>query len=78
MSGIALCFLLLAGYAARLARRVADERRWPLARSRVLRDTLVRSGDRALMFGRMLNLAAILLIVLGIAAGMLGWHYFGP
>lgn len=78
MSGSALCFLLLAAYAARLARRVADERRWPLAGSRVLRDTLVRSGDQALMFGRMLNLAAVLLIVLGIAAGLFGWRYFGP
>jgi len=78
MSGVALCLLLLAAYAARLGRRIADERRWPLARSRVLRDTQVRSGNDALALGRMLNLASILLIVLGIAAGILGWHYFGP
>ena len=76
-TGSGLCTLLLAGYAARLGRRVIEERRWPLRGSRVVLDTRVRSGDDAAAFGRMLNVVAVVLIVLAIGFGVLGWRLFG-
>lgn len=76
-TGSGLCVLLLAGYAARLGRRVIDERRWPLRGSRVVLDTRVRTGADAVSFGRMLNIVAVVLIVLAIGFGVLGWRLFG-
>jgi hypothetical protein len=75
--GCGLCVLLLAGYVARLARRVIEERRWPLKSSRVVLDTHVRSGEAAIRFARILNIVAILLIVLALGAGLSGWRAFG-
>jgi hypothetical protein len=72
-----ICVLLLAGYAARLGRRVIDARRWPLRGSRVVLDTRVRTGDAAVAFGRMLNIVAVVLIVLAFAFGVLGWRFAG-
>lgn len=69
-----LCLLLLAGYAARLARRVIAARRWPLADARVLRDTPILREAAALRLGRWLNIVAIVLVVLAVAAGVLGWR----
>ena len=71
-----LCMLLLAGYAARLGRRVVEQRRWPLRASRVVLDTRVRHGDDAVRFARMLNMFALVLIVLAFGAGVLGWQLF--
>jgi hypothetical protein len=70
----ALCILALAGYAARLARRVREVRRWPRQGSRVVLDTRVRSGDEALAFSRTLNIAALVLIVIAFATGIFGWR----
>jgi hypothetical protein len=75
--GCGVCVLLLAGYVARLARRVIEERRWPLRTSRVVRDTHVRSGEAAIRFARMLNIVAIVLIVLALGFGVSGWRLFG-
>jgi hypothetical protein len=72
-----LCVLVLAGYVARLARRVIEERRWPLRTSRVVRDTHVRSGEAAIKFARMLNIIAILLIVFALGSGLAGWRLLG-
>jgi len=76
LAGGGLCLLLLAGYAARLARRVVEERRWPLARTRVLRDTAIRRDEAALRLGRLFNVAAMALIAVAIGAGMLSWRLF--
>lgn len=75
--GCGLCLLLLAGYMARLARRVTEERRWPLKSSRVVLDTHVRYGEAAFRFARLLNVVAIVLIVLAIGVGLAGWRAFG-
>ena len=72
-----LCVLLLAGYVARLARRVSEERRWPLRTSRVVRDTRVRSDEAAVTFARTLNIIAVVLIALAIGIGVSGWRLFG-
>lgn len=72
-----LCVLLLAGYAARLGRRVIEARRWPLHGSRVVLDMRIRSGEAAVAFGRMLNIIAVVLVVLAIAFGVLGWRLVG-
>jgi hypothetical protein len=72
-----LCVLVIAGYIARLARRVLDERRWPPRSSRVVRDTRVHSGEGAVALARMLNILAVVLIVLALAIGVFGWRFFG-
>jgi hypothetical protein len=76
-TGCGLCLLLLAGYAARLGQRVVEQRRWPLSGARVMRDTRVRTGEQAVAVGRLLNMAAIALLVLSIGVGVLSWHQFG-
>lgn len=74
MAGCSLCLLVLAGYFARLGRRVADDRRWPPLRTRALRDTPVRIGADALSFARVLHVAAIVCFVLAIGTALLGVH----
>lgn len=74
--GSGLCLLLLAGHAARLSRRVIEDRRWPLAHARVLRDTPIRHGDAALRLARLFNAAALVLTAVAIAAGLLSWRLF--
>lgn len=76
MTASALCLLLLAGHSARAARRVAEQRRWPLAEARVLRDTPIRSGDAALRIGRLLNGTAVVLVLLALGVGLLSWRLF--
>lgn len=71
-----LCVLVLAGYAATRARRVIAERRWPALRARVLRDTVVRHDEAALRVGRLLNVTALVLVVIGIASMLLSWRLF--
>lgn len=71
-----LCLFALAAYAAVHARRAAAERRWPLQRARVLRDTVVRRGDAALRIARLLNLVALVLVAIGVATVLLGWRLF--
>lgn len=77
ITGCGLCVMLLAAYAARLAHRVTEQQRWPLRGARVLRDTRVRHGADAMSMARMLNMAAIGLIVLAIGFGMLSWRQLG-
>lgn len=71
-----LCLFALAAYAAVNARRATAERRWPLQRARVLRDTVVRHGEPALRIARLLNLVALVLVAIGAAAILLGWRLF--
>jgi hypothetical protein len=71
-----VCVLLLGGYAARIATRIQQQRRWPLDGARVLRDTVVRRGDAALGLGRLLNIAAITLMLLAVAIGLVSWQLF--
>lgn len=71
-----LCLLVLAGYAARLARRVIAERRWPLASARVLRDTPIRRDAGALRLARLFNVLAIVLVVLAIGIGAVSLRLF--
>lgn len=76
-TGIGLCLLLLAAYCARIARATLDGARWPPASMRVLADTLVRRGAQAQTIGRLLNVAALVLVVLGFVAALYGWRSFG-
>jgi hypothetical protein len=70
------CLLLLAAHAAVRARAAAAEQRWPVRRSRVLRDTVVRHGADALRIARLLNLVALVVTVIGVAAIVLAWRLF--
>ena len=80
MAASALCLALLAGQAARLARGAHAQQRWPLAEARVLRDTQIRRGEFATRIGHLLNVVAVVLVVLALAAALLGWRLFtaGP
>jgi hypothetical protein len=71
---LALCVLALAGYAARVSRRVVESKRWPQHDARVVLDTRVRSGDEALAIASTLRLVALVLIVVAFAIGILGWR----
>jgi len=75
---LALCVLALAGYAARVSRRVTETRRWPLQDARVVLDTRVRSGDEALALASTLRLVALVLIVVASAIGIFGWRFVAP
>jgi hypothetical protein len=70
----AIGVLLLAGYAARAARRVGEDRRWPQRDARVVVDTRVRSGEEALAVASALRLTALILIVVAFAIGFFGWQ----
>jgi hypothetical protein len=72
-----LCLLILAGYAARLARGIVAERRWPLSTTRVVRDTQIRRDDAALAIARQLNIVAILLIVVALGVCVISARQFG-
>ena len=76
MIASAMCLLLLAGYAARLARRTAKERRWPLGDARVLRDTPLRRDQAALRIAQLLDIVAFVLVLFGVATAMLSWRLF--
>jgi hypothetical protein len=69
---LALCVLALAGYAARVSRRITESQRWPLRDARVVLDTRVRSGDEALALARTLRLVALGLIAVAFVIGI-GW-----
>jgi hypothetical protein len=71
-----LCVLLLAGHAAVQARRVNAGQRWPVERARVLRDTVVRRGEAALRIGRLLDITALVLVMVGVATALLSWRLF--
>jgi hypothetical protein len=70
---LALCVLALAGYAARVSRRITESQRWPLRDARVVLDTRVRSGDEALALARTLRLVALGLIAVAFVIGIFGW-----
>lgn len=72
-----VCMLLLAGYAARLARRILEQGRWPLDGARVLHDTPIRRHAEAAKLARTMNLAAISLMALAAGLAALSWHLFG-
>lgn len=72
-----LCLLLLGAYVARLATHIREQRRWPLERARVIRDTQIRSGSDALRIGQWLNVTALVLTLIAIAAGWVSWQMFG-
>lgn len=76
MLASSLCLLVLAGYSARLAQRVARDRRWPLAATRVLRDTPIRRDEAAKRIAGWLNAAALMLILLAAATVALSWRLF--
>ena len=71
-----LCLLLLAGYAAWLARATLEQRRWPPASWRVLHDTPIRHDEVAKLIGRRLNIAALVLTLLAVATAVLSWRLF--
>ncbi|MET0226349.1 MAG: hypothetical protein ABW187_07920 [Dokdonella sp.] len=72
-----VCILALAGLAARLARRILEQRRWPLHGARVLQDTPIRRDAEAANIARKMNVAALLLMALAASLGALSWHLFG-
>jgi hypothetical protein len=67
---------VLAACAAVVARGAAAEQRWPVRRARVLRNTVVRRGEEALRIARLLNLVALVLGAIGVAAILLAWRLF--
>ena len=71
-----LCLLLLAGYAAWLARATLEQRRWPPASWRVLHDTPIRHDGAAKLIGRRLNITALVLTLLAVATAVLSWRLF--
>ena len=73
---VGLCLLLLAGFAARLARRIIGERRWPLAETRVLRDTPIRRDADAKKIAGWLNAATLALLLVAAATVVLSWRLF--
>lgn len=73
---VGMCLLLLGGHAARTARCIGEQGRWPLAGARPLRDTPVRHGPAALRFGRWLQAAAFALVLLALGAGLVSWRLF--
>jgi TRAP-type C4-dicarboxylate transport system permease small subunit len=70
------CLLLLAGYSARMARRVKNERRWPLSDARVLRDTPIRRDLAATRIARLLDVVTFALVLFAIATIVLAWRLF--
>lgn len=70
------CLLLLAGYSARTARRVKNERRWPLSGARVLRDTPVRRELAATRIARLLDVVTFALVLFAFATIVLAWRLF--
>lgn len=73
---IALCLLVLAGYAARIARCVIEQRRWPLAATRMLRDTPIRRDTQAKKIADWLNAVAVILMLVAAAIVVFSWHLF--
>jgi fatty acid desaturase len=76
MTVCGLCLLLLAGYAAWLARRTLDERRWPPTSLRVVRDTPIRRDAAAARIAKALHIAAVVLVVLAVVVAWLSWRVF--
>ncbi|HEY0230941.1 MAG TPA: hypothetical protein VGC55_06800 [Dokdonella sp.] len=72
-----VCVLLLAGYAARLARRIFEQGRWPLEDARVLQDTPIRRHAEAAKIARTMNIAAVLLMLLAAGLAAISWRLFG-
>lgn len=70
------CLLLLAGYAILRARAATRQQRWPVQGARVLRDTRVRHGADARKVARLLNLVALVLTTIGVAATAIAWRLF--
>jgi hypothetical protein len=73
-TGLSLCVLLFAGYAAQRGRRVVETRCWPLPGARTIRDVRVRTGRDALAIGKTLNFAAVALLIVAIGIGAVSAH----
>ncbi|PZQ19410.1 MAG: hypothetical protein DI564_01490 [Rhodanobacter denitrificans] len=73
----AACVLILALHALRTAAGIDRERRWPLARSRTLRDVPVRREVAARRIAQAARAGALLLSVLAAAAAVLAWRLLG-
>ncbi|MBA8883372.1 hypothetical protein [Dokdonella fugitiva] len=74
---IAACLLVLAIHALRRARAAVAGQRWPVAGTRVLRDTPVRHGEAALRIARLLKLLSLLLFLFAAATFAVSWRLFG-
>lgn len=76
LTGSALCMGALAWHAARSGQRARSSEQWPLPGARVIRDTPMRRGRAAARIGVLLQIAAVVLLVLAIAAGTVSWRLF--
>jgi hypothetical protein len=76
LTGSAICIAALAWYAARTGKRACTTRQWPSTDARVIRDTPIRRGNAALRIGRLLQVAAIVLIALALTTGIVSWRLF--
>ena len=70
--GCALCLAALGIHAWSKARHAFAEKRWPLREARLLRDTRVRHGEKALSIARTLRLVALSLFLVAAAMAVLG------
>jgi hypothetical protein len=77
LTGCALCFATLAWLAARAGRRTAETGQWPGPDARVIRDTAIRRGHSARRIGRQFEIAAIVLLVLALGAGVMSVRLLG-
>jgi hypothetical protein len=76
VTGSAVCLALLAGYAAFKGGRTLGAGQWPAPGTRVLRDTVIRRGRDAMRIGRLMRVAALVLLVLAASAGAVSWRIF--
>lgn len=70
--GCALCVTALGVHALSKARHAFAQKRWPLREARLLRDTRVRHGEKALSIARTLRLVALALFLVAAAMAVLG------
>lgn len=74
LTGSAICLAFLAWYAARKATMITKFEQWPLPGVRVLRDTPIRRGQKALNIRLGLNGAAGVLLLLALITGIISWR----
>ncbi len=76
LAGSALCLAVLAMVCARMLRQLREQRRWPLAGSKVIRATRIRRDAETIPLIRWLTVAVVLLLVLALAGGLLSWRLY--
>ncbi|MEP6880836.1 MAG: hypothetical protein ABI866_02530 [Dokdonella sp.] len=74
LTGSAICLAFLAWYAAHKATLISKYQQWPLPGVRVLRDTPVKRGQKALKIRHALNGAAGVLLLLALVTGIISWR----